>query len=252
GKIAGFFTGDDGGALSWKDIGKPEGVERVVKSAVLFEKLEEGRMAELREKYSGSQTERAPAAQDAASRDTAANGAGEKGASVTKDDKDDIEKRFSETVDLRVAKIVKIEKHPKADKLYIETLDITGEERVIVSGLVPFYKEEELLNRHIIVVYNLKPAKLRGVESRGMLLAASCKTADGEIVEVLDGKSAAAGSRAHLEGMPPAAAPPELDIDAFSSMPITVRQNTVYIGGKALCLDGKPVRTERVENGEAH
>ena len=155
--------------------------------------------------------------------------------------------------DLRVAKIVKIEKHPKADKLYIETLDIAGEERVIVSGLVPFYKEEELLGRHIIVVYNLKPAKLRGVESRGMLLAASLKTADGELVEVLDGKGSPSGTQAHLEGFPPPdAALPEIDIDAFSEIPITVRGNTVYVGGAALCLDGKPVKTERIENGDVH
>jgi methionyl-tRNA synthetase len=164
-----------------------------------------------------------------------------------------MEKCFTDNVDLRTAKIVRIEKHPKADKLYIETLEIAGEERVIVSGLVPFYREEELLNKHIIVVYNLKPAKLRGVESRGMLLAASLMTADGEVVEVLDGGGVETGTRAHLEGMePPSAAPPEIDIDAFSRFPITVRQNTVYVGGRALCVNGKPLKTERVANGEAH
>jgi methionyl-tRNA synthetase len=233
-KIAGFFSGADGGttALSWKDVGKAEGELRVVKSAVLFEKLDEGRIAELRGKYSPP--------------------AGLSPAPPALDEKD-LEKRFTDTVDLRVAKIVRIEKHPKADKLYIETLDIDGEERVIVSGLVPFYREDELLNKQIIVVYNLKPAKLRGVESRGMLLAASARTEDGEVVEVLDGEGAGTGERAHLEGMEPASTPlPEIDIDAFSRFPIRVRENTVYVGGRALCLNGKPVRTERVESGEAH
>jgi methionyl-tRNA synthetase len=250
GKIAGFFSGSGGEApgLRWEDTGRHEGLERVVKSAVLFERLEDERMAELREKYSGAQADRPPAT-PAPSVPPASSVTPASSVPTA----EEIEKRFAETVDLRVAKIVKIEKHPKADKLYIETLDIAGEERVIVSGLVPFYSEEELLGRHIIVVYNLKPAKLRGVESRGMLLAASRKTADGEIVEALDGEGAATGTRAHLEGFPPPPAPPvEIDIDTFSAMPITVRENTVYVGGRALCLDGKPLRTRRVENGEAH
>ncbi|MDR0684820.1 MAG: methionine--tRNA ligase [Spirochaetaceae bacterium] len=256
-KVAGFFAGGDGKPVkpSWKELGKTEGVERVVKSAVLFERLPEERMAELRERYSGAQAERPPAYSETSA---VAGGILPRSgrlvqAGLPAVTENDIEKRFNETVDLRVAKIVKVEKHPKADKLYIETLDIAGEERVIVSGLVPFYREEELLGRHIIVVYNLKPAKLRGVESRGMLLAASLKTEDGEIVEVLDGEGVETGTQAHPEGFtPPDAALPEIDIDTFSEIPITVRQNTVYIGGLALCLNGKPVKTARIENGDVH
>ncbi|MDR1363754.1 MAG: methionine--tRNA ligase [Spirochaetaceae bacterium] len=227
-KIADFF----GVRIdAWNDIGKPEGLERVLACAVLFNKLEDAQIAELRDRYSGAQSERKNEAAEVP-----------------------VDRRFMETVDLRVAKIVKIEKHPKADKLYIETLDIGGEERVIVSGLVPFYKEEELLNKHIIVVYNLKPAKLRGVESRGMLLAASCKDdGGGEIVEALDAAGSLTGARVCLEGFEtPAAAPPEIDIDAFSAIPVVVRDNTVYIGDKALCLGGTAVKTVRVVNGEAH
>ncbi|MDR2343613.1 MAG: methionine--tRNA ligase [Spirochaetaceae bacterium] len=250
GKIAGFFGGETGGlSLDWKDLCRPDGIERVVKSAVLFEKLDYDRMAELRERFSGVQADRSPPGLTKGPQ----NDRGVPPPDLQPTSGEDLEKRFTETVDLRVAKIVGIEKHAKADKLYIETLDIDGEERVIVSGLVPFYREDELLNRHIIVVYNLKPARLRGVESRGMLLAASLKTAEGEVVEVLDGKAAATGARAHLEGMEaPSVPPPEIDIEAFSALPIRVRQNTVYVGGRALCLNGKPLRTTRVENGEAH
>jgi hypothetical protein len=50
----------------------------------------------------------------------------------------------------------------------------------------------------------------------------------------------------------PAAAPPEIDIDTFSAIPVEVRDNTVYIGGRALCLDGAALKTVRVANGEAH
>ncbi|MDR2445209.1 MAG: methionine--tRNA ligase [Spirochaetaceae bacterium] len=249
-KIASFFAGSDGKAVKplWKDIGKVEGIERVVKSAVLFERLDEKRMAELHEKYSGRPATLTQGRQD--EKDVPSPNSTPTQRHMAADG--NVEKRFAETVDLRVAKIVKIEKHPKADKLYIETLDIAGEERVIVSGLVPFYKEEELLGKHIIVVYNLKPAKLRGVESRGMLLAASCKVDDGEIVEVLDGEGVPAGTQARLEGSGQPAAPPEIDINTFSEILITVRQNTVYVGGAALCLDGKPVKTARVENGDVH
>ena len=75
-------------------------------------------------------------------------------------------------VDLRVAQIINIERVEKADKLYKLTIDLGNETRTIVSGLVPFYKEEELLNKQILVVANLKRAKLRGIMSEGMLLAA--------------------------------------------------------------------------------
>ena len=85
----------------------------------------------------------------------------------------EIAARFRATVDLRAARIVEIKRHPDAEKLYIETVDLGTEQRTIVSGLVPHYKEEELLGHTIVLVANLKPALLRGVESKGMLLAAS-------------------------------------------------------------------------------
>ena len=61
---------------------------------------------------------------------------------------------------------------PKADKLYILNLDLGNEKRVIVSSIREFYKPEELEGKKIAVLCNLKPAKFRGVQSNGMLLAA--------------------------------------------------------------------------------
>jgi len=77
-----------------------------------------------------------------------------------------------EKLDLRVGKIVFVEDHPKADKLYVLTVDL-GEptNRTIVAGLKPYYKKEELKNRHAVFVANLEPINLRGVESNGMILA---------------------------------------------------------------------------------
>lgn len=277
-KLAGFFGlrvgGPDG--LVWKDLGNLEGLGRVSAPEVLFSKLEDERIAELRERYAGSQKDRAdresgkagaetgsgaPAGTPAPSPATPA-GAGNSAASSAQPGQSapapapmpyadlPVEERFARLVDLRTAKIVRIERHPKADKLYIETLDDgSGTERVIVSGLVPFYREEELLGKTIVLVNNLKPAKLRGVESRGMLLAASKDGPEGhEVVEVLDVPWAAPGTRIGPEGSygePPA----EIDIDTFFSMPIRAEQGIVMVGSKPLLSEGRPLKTERVTDG---
>ena len=86
-------------------------------------------------------------------------------------------------IDLRVGVIAAIEDHPNANKLYVLKVDV-GEEspRQLVAGLRPYYPDKAaLLGKRIIVVANLAPALLRGIESRGMLLAAQ----DGERVIIL-------------------------------------------------------------------
>jgi methionine--tRNA ligase beta chain len=79
-------------------------------------------------------------------------------------------------LDLRVAQIKEVEEIPKADKLYKLTLDV-GElgERTICAGIKEFYEMESLQDKKIIIIANLAPRKLRGIESKGMLLAASSK-----------------------------------------------------------------------------
>lgn len=78
-------------------------------------------------------------------------------------------------MEIRVGKIVEIGKHPEADSLYVEKVDIgeTTGPRTIVSGLVAFCAVEDLLNRKVTVLCNLKPRSLKGVTSYGMLLCAS-------------------------------------------------------------------------------
>lgn len=77
-------------------------------------------------------------------------------------------------VDLRVARIVQAENHPSADKLLkLQLDDGSGTPRQICAGIRGYYKPEELVGRLIIIVANLEPRKIRGEESRGMLLAAS-------------------------------------------------------------------------------
>lgn len=95
-------------------------------------------------------------------------------------------------LDLRVATIKAAEPHPKADRLLVLKIDLGTEERQLVAGIRAHYTPEELIGKQIVVVANLQPAVLRGVESQGMLLAA----ADGERVVVLSpDKPVAAGSQ---------------------------------------------------------
>jgi methionyl-tRNA synthetase len=83
--------------------------------------------------------------------------------------------------DLRVARVLSAEPHPRADRLLKLRIDLGDEERPLVAGLAAHYRPEELVGRLIVVVANLKPARLRGEESRGMLLAAS----SGDVVSLL-------------------------------------------------------------------
>lgn len=77
-------------------------------------------------------------------------------------------------IDLRVAKIVKVEPHPNADKLYkLQLDDGSGTPRQICAGIRANYQPEDLVGQRIVIVANLAPRMLRGEESRGMLLAAS-------------------------------------------------------------------------------
>lgn len=97
---------------------------------------------------------------------------------------------------LRVGKIVTAEKVEKADKLLKFSVQIGEETRTIVSGIAKFYTPEEMVGKNVVVVYNLKPAKLRGIESQGMLLCACEKDENEEerIVLVTPEKPVKSGS----------------------------------------------------------
>jgi methionyl-tRNA synthetase len=239
-RIISFFGLPIGDTFDWNNTGSANGIDpsNEIKSEVLFSKLEDDLINSLRDRFSGnkgqneSQSPVPPPVTKAA---------------------------FEQTLDLRAAKIERVERHPKADKLYIIGLE-TGEgtsgareERTIVSGLVPFYTEEQLLGKKIIVAYNLKPAKLRGIESRGMLLAAGDNPdTPAERCEVLDAGDAPTGTRLLPQGAAAQGAPAEISIETFLSYPITVKDFAVQSGGKPLCLNGKPVRTGIIGEGELH
>jgi len=79
-------------------------------------------------------------------------------------------------LELKVARIKEVQDHPNADKLYVITVDLGDKTKQIVAGIKVSYKKEELMGKQVVVVDNLEPAVLRGVESQGMLLAASDET----------------------------------------------------------------------------
>ena len=95
-------------------------------------------------------------------------------------------------LDMRIAKITECEEHPNADKLYVLTVESGSGPKKIVAGIRLHYKKEELVGKEAVVVDNLEPATIRGVESHGMLLAAHD---DGKIVFLKPEREVAAGSK---------------------------------------------------------
>lgn len=84
-------------------------------------------------------------------------------------------------LELKVAKVLKVEVHPNADKLYVITVTTGETEKTIVAGIRQHYKPEELTGKSVIIIDNLEPAIIRGVASNGMILA----TKDGERLAIL-------------------------------------------------------------------
>jgi len=134
-------------------------------------------------------------------------------------------------VDLRVAKIIAVKDHPEADKLYMMHVDL-GKlgKRVIVAGMKQHYTIDEIKGKNIVIVSNLKPAKIRGITSKGMLLAAE----DGEVVSLLNPGDASPGSEVVIDGIKkePASV---LEFDDFKKVKMTIDENQkVIYNGKVL------------------
>ncbi len=76
-------------------------------------------------------------------------------------------------LELRIARIKEANDHPNADKLVVLILDLGDRQKQVVAGIKNYYSKEELVGKHVVVVDNLDPVVLRGVESQGMILAGS-------------------------------------------------------------------------------
>jgi len=156
---------------------------------------------------------------------------------------DDNQPLFSK-LDIRVGHIVKAWHHPHADRLFVEQIDVgdsTGP-RQIVSGLREHYTLEEFEGRKLLVVCNMKPAKLMKVESCGMVLCA--KNPEKKIVELLDvPEGCKIGDRVLLEGMPHTFQPAKPDVVKSQKIWESVAEELKTDANKIACFAGKPLTT---------
>ena len=229
---------------TWADLGVTEGLTTVGPTEVFFKPLDQKTMLAFREKFGGQQK----AKKEEKKADKKAKKAEPVALPVEQQ-----EAFFNSTIELTVAKIVDVKPNPEGEKLFIETLDDgSGTPRTIQSGLRMYLKEEDLLGKHVVIASNLAPRTMRGVESRGMLLAGDYKDADGkDCVEVLDVSWAAPGTKIVIEGADPKAAKKaEITGDEFFSVQIKSVDGVVQIAGKKLLADGKKIKTTKALNSD--
>ena len=230
--------------LDWSDLGNTTGLDKVGPTEVYFKPLDQKTMLAFREKFGGQKS-----AKVENKKEKKAKKSKSEPTVLPVDKQADF---FNANIELTVAKILKVENNPEGEKLYIETLDDgSGTERIIQSGLRMYLKPEELLGKNIIVVSNLAPRTMRGVESRGMLLAGDYKDGDKDCVEVLDVSWAKPGTKVVLEGSDVnSAKKAEITGDDFFSVQIHAVNGTVEIAGKKLLACGKPITTTKALNSE--
>ena len=148
-------------------------------------------------------------------------------------------------LNMRVAKVTEVLDHPSANKLYILKIDLGSEERRLVAGLKPYYPDRnDLLGKHLVVLTNLQPARLRGELSEGMLLAGD----DGKDVGILNPQASEPGDQVYVG-----------DVKEYSSDTITFDQFMKYrleaVDGKAymeelpLHTDAEEIGLEKIVNG---
>ena len=151
-------------------------------------------------------------------------------------------------VDLRVGQILSCEPHPSAEKLWVLKVSLgTLGERQVCAGLKAFFTAEELTGRKVLVVANLKAAKLRGVESQGMVLAAD--EADGSVR--LIAPEGEPGAQAVREGIVFAPAK-NVKLDDLDACPLEIHGGNLCHEGTALTAGGKPVLCPAADGSKVH
>ncbi|MBI2549127.1 methionine--tRNA ligase [Candidatus Woesearchaeota archaeon] len=201
------------GVLTWQDLATKLEHHQIGEVKVLIQKIQPS-------STSSSQSS-SPTSQPPASQDPFAN------------------------LDLRVATILKVDDHPKADKLYVLQINLGSEKRQLVAGIKTAYTKEELLGKNIVVIANLKPAMLRGVESQGMLLAGEDNEGNLGIVTV---SHTTPGTSIFVEGISQKPAT-EVTLDLFTKVALTVKNATVHYNGKPLKAGTEICHVEHVKDG---
>nr|MBP3283599.1 methionine--tRNA ligase [Treponema sp.] len=238
----------DSDTLTWEDLGKLEGLNTILATEIYFKPIDDKQTAEYRARYAGNQGDR---------KDEKAVKKDKKKEKKAKKEPEQLPLDqqaafFNANIELTVAKIVDVKPNPEGEKLFIETLDDgSGTPRTIQSGLRMYLKESDLLGKKVVIASNLAPRTMRGVESRGMLLAGDYKDGDRDCVEVLDVSWAEPGTKVVLEGADEnASKKAEITGDEFFSVKIEAKDGVVQIAGKKLLAAGKEIRTEKALNSE--
>jgi methionyl-tRNA synthetase len=147
---------------------------------------------------------------------------------------ENVQKKHPPVPDLRVARVLEARDHPNADRLMLMDIDLGGEQRQIVAGIVGHYELPELNGLPIVVVANLQHAKLRGEVSQGMLLAAED---DAGRLGVLLAPDAPPGTALRAAGGPP----PDEEI-TFQGF----HENTLLAGPDGVTLNDRPLEGARL------
>lgn len=230
----------------------------------LFRKITDAEVEDFRGRFAGSQDER----KDAAGASAAASGANS-GSNKKENGKPDEQKKKDgkkekatksgnksgtggekekasgaaidiSRIDLRVGHIRKAWKHPDAESLYVEEIDVGEEEpRTVVSGLVNYIPEAEMQDRLVVLVCNLKPANMRGIRSQAMVLAAT--SPDGKTVELVQPPpGSTVGERVFVEGF---VGQPDEVLNSKKKVWETVQPELMTDGDFRACWRGLPLQT---------
>jgi methionyl-tRNA synthetase len=188
----------------WEDLGKDiiKPGHKINKHELLFKKLDDKEINEFKERFKGK--------------------------------KEENKKQTDEFIlDLKVAKVIDVQDHPDADKLYVLQIDLGKEKRQIVAGMKPYYTKEKIKGKNIVVVTNLEPAKLRGELSQGMLLAGE----DGKEVILVSAEKSSPGDQVSQGSKINKS---QIKYDDFSKLKLVVKEKKVY-------ADNEILKTEQEE-----
>lgn len=197
-------------------------------SEILFPKLKLKLAAKFKEQFSGPQS---------------------RTESPQKEHKEKAESVTLEGLNLRVGRILEVRDHPDASRLYLMRVDVgEPEPRGLVAGLKAYFEPEALQGRKVLVLTNLKPAKLRGEISHGMIMAGS---KEGEArLDLLDLAGFEVGQRVVSEKGEAGPPLPEITIDQFGSVGLSIARGSLRAGDQACVIENRPVNAEHLDHGK--
>ncbi|NMC66845.1 MAG: methionine--tRNA ligase [Spirochaetales bacterium] len=152
-----------------------------------------------------------------------------------------IKKPAISEVQIVAGKILEVDDHPNADKLYVLKIDIGSDIRTVVAGIKPYYTKDELINKNICLVANLKPANLKGIFSNGMILAASSK--DGKVGVLTHNQKP--GTKVVFENVDYPDSFEQISIDKFKELEIVSSGDNVFCFDNCLICGNEKVFADK-------